>query len=145
MFWGFSQFWLTSKAQITVKNINSSKIGHSKSDRSPVFEKILVDSSGDNNDKENKIFDIVFRLSEVKSLARYLEKKTRGKRHLQMLLAGYDKQNKCYWVKVGEDNGYMFVTSYNFYVYKNPTRIFYLDTSNDKVLSIQEWRQKNGK
>jgi len=144
--WGLLQFFLISNAQTATRHNNSTKIDRLKSTKAPVFEKVLIDSSNKYTAQENKIFDIVFRLTEVKSLARYLEKKTNGQRHLQMLLAGSPtKENKYYWVKVGEDNGYMFVTHYNFYVYKNPTRIFYLDThQGDKVLSLEEFRRKNG-
>jgi len=144
IFWGCLNLCLTGKAQMATKHNQSTKTNKSNSDNNPIFEQFSVDSTSNYTGKENKITDIVFRLPEVKSFARYLYRKTKGKRHLQILLAGYDKQKKCFWVKAGEDNGYMFVTHYNFYVYTNPTKIFYLDKVADKIVPLQEWRRQNG-
>src|ERR1700684_1649130 len=67
---------------------------------------------------ENKILDTIAKLKRVKERIAYVEKETKGKRHLKFII--WDKPTKYhpyYWVKVMEDNGLSYYTHFNFYVY----------------------------
>jgi len=100
--------------------------------KEPAFNKI-----------ENKIIDTIANLAEVKERAGYVEKQSRGKRHLVYTI--YQKPVKAipyYWIKVWEDNGSAYVTHFNFYVYPKTFLIKYLDTANDKVIDLETWREK---
>jgi hypothetical protein len=84
-------------------------------------------------------------LTEVKERAKYLEKQTEGKRHLQIWIADTPSiKQPYYYVQVGEDNGTNFVTHFNFYVYPDSMRIMYYDTQNDTELTLDKWRKING-
>ncbi len=92
---------------------------------------------------ENKILDTVLSLPEVKSSAAYIEKRTKGKRHLASVIYRKPGNNQpYYWVKVWEDNGYSYVSWYNFYVYPKTFLIKYLDTAKDKAIDLATWRKR---
>jgi hypothetical protein len=94
---------------------------------------------------ETKIVDTVFSLKEVKDWSVYLERETKNKRHIQLLISD-TPTNKFpyYWISVGEDNGSMFVTHSNFFVHPKSLQILYLDTVNDDTLTLGKWRKSNG-
>lgn len=92
---------------------------------------------------EDKILDTIFKLPECRERAAYIEKQTKGKRHLSIII--YERPSKgniYYWVKAWEDNGMSYATHFNFYVYPKPFGIKYYDTVNDKAISLTEWRQQ---
>lgn len=92
---------------------------------------------------ERMILDTIVKLPECQKRAEYIEKHSKGKRHLSFVI--YDKPSKdypYYWVKAWEDNGLAYATHFNFYVYTDPLTIKYYDTVNDKVISLKQWRQQ---
>lgn len=93
---------------------------------------------------EDKIYKLILEIPEVKERGNYIEMKSNGKRHLQLMIAETPKENKSnyYWIKVGEDNGTNFVTHYNFYIYTSNFEIKYFDTINDTIVSLDIWRKK---
>lgn len=91
---------------------------------------------------EDEVIDMVFALPEVKERADYIEKETKGQRHMQALInQSPDATTTYYWVKAGEDNGTNFVTHFHFYVYPD-RRILYYDAANDTTLDLPTWRAR---
>lgn len=91
---------------------------------------------------EDEIFEMVMALPEVKERSAYVDKESKGERHLAALLyASPDANDNYYWVKVGEDNGFAFVTHFHFYVYPNRS-IRYYDAANDTVMDLSDWRER---
>jgi hypothetical protein len=101
--------------------------------------------SGKNNSLEEKIIDTIFKLSEVKERAKYIEQQTKGKRRLHIWIEDTPQSSgqKYYWVKAGEDNGTALVTHFNFYVYPDSMRIMYYDITKDKEFTLSQWRKMN--
>ena len=96
-----------------------------------------------NNPIEKKIIDTIFKLKEVKQEADHVEKATKGKRHLGLVI--YEKPSKndpYYWVKAWEDNCSNYVTHFDFFVYTNPFEIKFYDTIEDTAISLKEWRRQ---
>jgi hypothetical protein len=105
--------------------------------------KVVVSKSKVPTAIEEKILDTIFRLPECRERAAYIEKQTKGKRHLGIVI--YERpsrENPYYWVKAREDNGMAYATHFNFYVYPKPFSIRYYDTVLDKATSLKEWRQQ---
>lgn len=108
-----------------------------KTDSVPAPRALAADSL-----TEDEIFDMVMALPEVKERSAYVDKESKGERHLAALLYGSpDANDNYYWVKVGEDNGTNFVTHFHFYVYPNRT-IRYYDAANDTVMDLSDWRER---
>lgn len=93
------------------------------------------------------IYKLILSLPEVTKRARYINEQTKGKRHLEVMIA--ESPNTVvdyYWVKAGEDNGNGYVTHFNFYVFpKKNWEIKYFDTAKDTLLSLDDWRKENKK
>jgi hypothetical protein len=108
------------------------------------FDKPLI-----RDKNEQKICDMILALPEVKERAKYVEKQTKGKRHLMVWIYDTPKESneEYYWVKAGEDNGTNYVTHFNFYVYPKNNEIKFYDVVNDTVISLTTWRKelKSGK
>lgn len=97
----------------------------------------------DQNEIQEKIIDTIFKLTEVRTKAAYIEEQTNGKRHLKIWIVdtlNTDKQ-KYYLVKAGEYNGITLVTHFNFHVYPDQMRIMYYDTNTDRELTLDEWKK----
>jgi len=133
----------TSKQSDNLKKIDTTKTAISNSTTSTK----KADNSISNDDVEEKIIDTIFKLTEVKERAKYIEKQTKGKRHLRVWVADTPNlpDQKYYWIKVGEDNGTSLVTHFDFYVYPDSMRIMYYDTPSDSELTLNKWRKINGK
>jgi hypothetical protein len=92
---------------------------------------------------ELQIVDTILALPEVKERADYIEKETKGKRQLIVLIAAEpDSINNYYWVKAGEDNGLNFATHFHFFVYPDSMRIMHYDVVEDAELGLEEWRRQ---
>lgn len=92
---------------------------------------------------ERRILDTITKLKEVRERIKYVDEKTKGKRHLAFVI--WEKptqQNPYYWVKVTEDNGMTYYTHFNFFVYPQPIIIKFLDTANDNVTDLKTWRKR---
>ena len=127
-------------------NLNTTDTIKNKNKSSTLNDK-QTDSVTQNDDIEEKIIDTIFKLTEVKERARYIEQQTKGERHLKVWTE--DTPNlpaqKYYWIKVDEDNGTNLVTHFNFYVYPDSMRIMYYDINDDKEMTLDIWRrQLNG-
>ena len=96
------------------------------------------------NEIEEKIIDTIFKLPEVKKRAKYIDQQTKGKRNLKVWIEDTPDltSQKYYWIKVGEDNGTILVTHFNFYVYPVSMRIMYYDINEDKEMTLDVWRLK---
>jgi len=105
----------------------------------------LKDSVVKDDKDEDKIYNLILAIPEVKERGNYIEKETKGKRHIQLMIVETPKDNKSnyYCVKVGEDNGTNFVTHFNFYVYPEKPEIKYYDIINDTAISLDAWRKNN--
>lgn len=93
-----------------------------------------------------KVYKLVLSLPEVAQMARYIQEHTKGSRHMEMMISQSprDSIQNYYWVKAGEDNGTIYVTHYNFYVYPdNNFEIKYFDPINDTLMSLEDWRKEN--
>jgi hypothetical protein len=125
-----------SKKIDTIVNANTLKI-------LPAKQK---DSTVNNNDIEEKIIDTIFKLTEVTEREKYIEKQTKGKRHLKVWIENTPNlpDQRYYWIKAGEDNGASLVTHFNFYVYPDSIRIMYYDITNDIEMTLDKWRKING-
>jgi len=92
---------------------------------------------------EHLIIDTIMKLEEVKERAKYVKDQTKGKRHLQYTIwEEPSKEAPYYLVKVIEDNGISYYTHFNFYVYSKTMTIKYLDTVNDSIIDLEEWRER---
>ena len=139
---------------LTLTSCNQNKKQHSDTKKADTLKNLtqavnvdnkLTDTSTTSNALEHKVIDTIFKLKEVKERQKYIEQKTKGARHLQILIAGKPNlTNKYYWVQVVEDNGISFVTHFNFFVYPDSMRIMYLDTQDDKEITLKKWRKTNG-
>ena len=92
---------------------------------------------------EEKIIDTIFKLKEFRQRAAYVEKQTKGKRHLEIVI--YRRPSKdipYYWIKAREYNGMSYATHFNFYVYPKPFTIRFYDSVRDTGISLKEWRFK---
>ncbi|PQJ11293.1 hypothetical protein CJD36_005680 [Flavipsychrobacter stenotrophus] len=91
--------------------------------------------------KIDKILDMVLALPEVKAEIKYVEKESKGTRHLAAAMYATPSENRnYYWVKVWEDNGMNYVSHFNFFVDPQTLSIKYLDTINDTLLDLKAWR-----
>jgi hypothetical protein len=134
--------------QASEKSDNFNKIDTGKtSNTTSTFSSKQNDSSIIYNQLKEKVTDTIFKLPEVKERAKYIEQKTKGKRHLMIWIA--DTPNlpvrKYYWVKVGEDNGMSLVTHFNFFVYFDSMRIMYLDVIHGTEINLDAWRRNRNK
>jgi hypothetical protein len=79
--------------------------------------KTAVFNSGYVTAIEKKIFDTISRLPECRQRAAYIEKQTKGKRHLGIIIYERPSEKYSYYrVKAG-GNGTCYTTQFNFYVY----------------------------
>jgi len=91
---------------------------------------------------EEKMINLVSDLPLVKKHAKYLEKATNGKRHQIILVYSNSKENNGdYWIKVGEDNGTCFVSTYNFFVNPKNVKIKYLDVVSDSLIDVKDIKE----
>ncbi len=93
---------------------------------------------------EEKIYNIIYSLPEVKERAKYIEKETKGIHHLKVWINQRPEESneKYYWIKVGEDNGTNLVTNFNFFVDTINLEVKYLDITTDKIISLESWRKE---
>ena len=100
-----------------------------------------------NDQTETQIIDAVAQLPEVKLKKAEIERITKGKRHLKIIIYAtpQEAQKDYYWVKVVEDNGTSLVTHFNFYVYPQNLKIRYYDIANDKIMNLKTWRKTKRK
>lgn len=131
-------------------NQTSNQSDHSKkmdttvnTNASPTLSTKQKDSAVNNDGIEEKIIDTIFKLTEVKERAKYIDQQTKGKRHLKVWIEDTPKlpDQKYFWIKVGEDNGTNLVTHFNFYVYPDSMRIMYYDIQADSAITLGKWRK----
>lgn len=93
--------------------------------------------------EEEKAYNAILALPEVKERAAYIEKQTNGERHMKLWTTDKPSGHHNYYtINVGEDNGSALVTHFQFYYYPTSKKILYYDTANDKPLTLEEWRKK---
>ncbi|MCR9248789.1 MAG: hypothetical protein NXI20_00140 [bacterium] len=84
----------------------------------------------------------VSELSEVKAYNQVLE--TDNKKMVIWIYSSPQENNGFYWIKVSEDNGGQLISRYNFFV-STKFEIKFYDTTNDKLLELDEWRKNLNK
>jgi hypothetical protein len=96
------------------------------------------------NEIEEKITSAILAIPEVQKEAKYIENTSNGERHLIIWIYQTPKKlnEKYYWVKAGEDNGDAFSTHFNFFIYPENLEVKFLNTLNDSVVSLDEWRKE---
>lgn len=93
--------------------------------------------------KERKVLVMVEKLPEVVKREQYVEKMTKGKRHLMFYISEKPtKKQENFWVKVAEDNGASYFTHFNFAVNPNSYVIKYYDTITGNLISLKAWRNQ---
>ena len=141
-------------AQFILTSCNQNSKSSIKSIKTDTLKRIVSNTQKDTNlistaihydKKEIKIIDTIYNLKEVKDWEKYLDKETKGLRHIQTWIADTPTMIHPYYViQVGEDNGTNLVTHFNFLFYPDTKRILYLDAVNDDTLTLKQWRRKNG-
>ena len=90
-----------------------------------------------------KVLGLVAKLPEVITADKYVQKVTKGKRHLFRYLASEPTKEEPYYdVKVAEDNGSAYHTHFIFHVQPKTHKIFYMDTATGKLLPEEQCREK---
>jgi len=97
------------------------------------------------SEKENEIIKNIWSLLEVRDRANYIDNQTSGKRNLKVWIYKTPKnlKKKYYWIKVGEDNGGVYVSHFNFFVYPDNLEVKYFDTATEQEIELSSWRKKN--
>jgi hypothetical protein len=91
-------------------------------------------------DTEDKLIDQVWKLPEVISLAKKIEKESNGKRSLVGRISSNPSDDQEYYgVSVSEDNGEALATYFEFRIYPDKS-IYYYDPIEDQELTLKEWR-----
>ena len=92
---------------------------------------------------EERIYDTIYSLPEIKIEANSIEEKSKGERHLSVLIYAtpLETSGEYYWVKAGENNGTNFVSYFNFFVYPENFEIKFFDTLNDTIIDLETWRK----
>ena len=95
------------------------------------------------NETEDKLYNLIYNLPEVKERSEYVEKETNGERHLSIMIVETPEESddKSYWLKVGEDNGTNVVTHFTFSVNPDTFDVKYYDAVNDTLVSLSAWRK----
>ena len=92
---------------------------------------------------KDRMLDSVFNLREVKERIGYVDKLTKGKHKIKLIVyAEPTKDQPYYWIKVWEDNGISMVTHFDFFAYPKPFTIKVYDSAEDAEISLEEWRQQ---
>lgn len=86
------------------------------------------------NEIQTKIFELVNNLPEVKNC--------KGCDVASIYQEPKHTKSSKYWVKVGHDNGVNLVSQFNFFVDTLTFEITYLDTKNDRRITLKEWRKQ---
>jgi len=112
--------------------------------KAPVSD--TLSSSINSNEKlDAQVIDSIYALPEVKERGEYIEKQTKGKNKMVVLITERPDDNKedFYMVEVGEDNTSSVVNHFTFYVYYPSFKIKYLDPVEGKEISLEVWRKSN--
>ncbi len=96
-----------------------------------------VDSSA-----EAKVIDIIFKLPKVHQLQHYYDslKTSEGKLSV-MIRKRPASDSDFYIVQVGRDTKDRFIGAFNFKVYKNGGRVYFIDPESGNEIPIEEWNK----
>jgi hypothetical protein len=123
------------------KAVTNSNITSDTTNQTPVGQ---TKTTSVDVDWETRITDTILSLPEVQERANYIEKETKGKRHLGVMISETPQENgkDYYVVKAGEDNGTNWVTHFNFIVYVPTMKITYMDPLSGEEITLDEWRKQ---
>lgn len=95
---------------------------------------------------EDKIMATVSKIDKVIERSLYVQSNSKGERNLEFMIRSRPSENKYkkYWVKVVEDNGVNLVPHCNFLVEDENKPIYFLDTTTDSLIELEEWQNPNG-
>lgn len=103
----------------------------------PCFQKSGIDTI-----MENRVYQKVSSLIEVKTYSNYIDSISKGEKGVTIITKTKPQNDKkYYWVQVGVNDGFRFTPNYNFYVYPDGMIVKFYDTINDKILNLDEWRK----
>jgi len=89
----------------------------------------------------DSVLNIISKLNEVVNL----EKRYKISGGKTIMLSEYPNNNFNYfWVQVGISNEIRFETIYNFYLTPKNHFVFFYDTENDTIISLEDWRKARG-
>jgi hypothetical protein len=92
---------------------------------------------------EDSVISAVLNLPEMIAFSHLVDSVNHGQRKVMSdIFSSPTKDSNYYWVRVGEDNGDMFVVEYHFFVYPPKMLIKYYDVADDTVISLGEWRKR---
>lgn len=91
---------------------------------------------------EKRVLNKIRNIPEVRDRAKYIERHSNGKRHLQYIISSKPtREHNYYSVKVLEDNGEMYYPRFNFRVAPKTFSVTYLDQSIDSVIDYKAWKK----
>jgi hypothetical protein len=107
------------------------------------YKRIVEPCDSVKSDDDN-IYNLILNLPEVKEEAEYIEKETKGERHLraEITQSPSDTSGPFIWVRVGEINEIAFATYFWFRVHPKSYEIRYYDVANDTTISLEAWREE---
>ena len=92
----------------------------------------------DNTIEADTVFNVICELNEVVNL----EKRYNINGNKSVIIRETPNVNFDYfWVQVGNSNEERFEPLYNFYVTPKNYFIYFLDTQNDTIISLEDWRK----
>ncbi len=92
---------------------------------------------------ENEVYSKVKALIEIMNYSKYVDSVYDGKIGVSFVTKALPAPNKpYYWVQVGIVDLFRFIPQFNFYIFPDSMVVKFYDTVNDKVLSVEEWRNR---
>jgi hypothetical protein len=130
--------------KLTDSNANKTPVVNKQPDTTKTNE--VIDTVKHDTVAEEKAFDVVRQLPEMYKFFKLVDSVNKGQRHAMLMIGSTPtKEEPYYLIQVGEDNGMVFVTEYNFYVYYPSLRIKFYDTVHDTAISLKEWRKRGAR
>jgi len=91
---------------------------------------------------ENRIFDSIFKIPQIKKSHDYIDSFTHHKRGIAMMVVQRPVSDSDYYiVQVGFNGDERFVTYYNFHIYRKGFKIEYLDPVTDSTINVNRWKE----
>ncbi len=107
-------------------------------------DKNRIDTSIQNQNREDTLYNIVEKIIEVKNLVGKINAKSSNQKVSIIINKEADKEFLYYLLQVGVDDELRFQPLYNFYIKKESMEVSYYNTINDSIISLKEWRSKRG-
>ena len=104
---------------------------------------VAYENFAPDSNRENDVYSKVKALIEIVNYTKYVDSVYDGKIGVSFVTRALPAPNKpYYWVQVGIVDLFGFIPQFNFYIYPDSLVVKFHDTVNDKVLSVEEWRNR---